>query len=545
MFNNVTWQTRSSVRDLQEEIQATDRYVDIGVRLTVVRQDPKGSEVIPGRPLMSIVGTPRVYGGIIDTKATKPAKVRPTENPIDWYCSEDQHALVLHSNSLPRGQIAVGSEGAGKTTCGVMWTYFRWLEHLGEGREGGITAPTETRLGLVLRELMTSFPAHWYTFQSSTGIVTMCDGTRLRAVSTYRQSAAQGSRIQGFNWSWCFRDEMQDQIDVHADIESRGRAAKDGGEFYKQLGTATAKDDSEWRNLRDSLVAGGKWTQSRLLIGRSPFVAPNFLETKAASMSAREFRRRYLAEDLAPERATYPAWNREHNLITIPDLGWDDVTAHELKAWGPHFGALVGHDPGSLFDVSVVLKAFQKGGRGRPFWVVVDEVTTEQSTTEQHVDELVGVIRQRHNLNLLDRQGRPSGLRMLVRADPYGNNDARPDRSCYTLFRNAGITIHPAAYSTGSSKPGRVPKNEGIEVVNTLLCNARNERRLFIARKPDGTPCAPNLVKALESSERDLLGKAETQRKDIHDQSHWPAALRYALWAIERPRLKSIAGGLA
>jgi hypothetical protein len=259
------------------------------------------------------------------------------------------------------------------------------------------------------------------------------------------------------------------------------------------------------------------------------------------SMSPREFARRVLAQDVGPERMTYPTWDREHNLLRVPDIGWPDVTSAVLAPWGSNFGALVGHDPGSLFDVSLILKAY--GSPLRPLWVVVGEVTTEQTTTEQHVAELLKVARGDFGLNVLDRHGKPATACMLVRADPYGNNDSKPHRSCYTIFRNAGIVIHPAAYSEEGDKPGRVPKNEGIEVVCSLLCNAADERRLFVARDERGLPVAPRLVKALESSERDLAGKAETQRKDEHDQSHWPAALRYALWAVERPRLMQSAKG--
>ena len=67
--------------------------------------------------------------------------------------------------------------------------------------------------------------------------------------------------------------------------------------------------------------------------------------------------------------------------------------------------------------------------------------------------------------------------------------------------------------------------------------------RLYVERKPDGTPVAPMFVKAIEECERDLYGKAETTKKGPADMSHWTAAGRYALLAIERPRLKLIAKG--
>lgn len=551
MLTNTAFRRRQITRALAQTVEGADRYVDIGVVLRVVVQDPNGEELIEGKPRLRVLRE-HTFGGMVDTKAAHPNIVAPSRKPRVWLCSEEQETIILHRDSDPLGQLVYGSEGAGKTTALVMWTYLRWLENLGERREGGITAPTTVRVGLVLREIVLLFPQSWFTFKSTTNIVTFCDGTRVRLVSTYQQSAAQGSPIQGFNWSWCARDEAQDQIEVHEDIESRGRAAKNGR--YKQLLTATAKDDPTWRTLRDKLDAAkskdGKplWIRRTLYGRRSPFIDASFWDTKAATMSPREYARRVEAKDVGPERATYPNWSRETNLIAVPDIGWFDVTARELRGSGPNYHLLVGHDPGTLVDVSLFLKAFVRNereyvrGKERPFWVVIGELNTEQSTTEAHIAKLLDRVRSEWQLNLLTAQGRPNpnGPQILVRADPAGNSDNRTDKSVYTQFANAGIRIKPAAYNADNNGHGRVPKDAGIELVNTLICNASGERRLYVARKQDGSPAAPRLVAAIESSERDLAGKAETQRKDSNDVSHWPAALRYALWAIERPRLQLV-----
>ena len=71
-------------------------------------------------------------------------------------------------------------------------------------------------------------------------------------------------------------------------------------------------------------------------------------------------------------------------------------------------------------------------------------------------------------------------------------------------------------------------------MINRLLCSATNQKRLFIAMR-DGAPCAKNLVRSFEHSERDLYGKAENFRKgSSEDLSHWGAALGYALWPTEK-----------
>jgi hypothetical protein len=551
---------RQLTKPLVEQVEGVDRLVDAGIELHVVIADPAGEQLVPNAPRLRVLRTHR-FGGIIDTSARPARMIQRSRDPVHWYCSEEQEPVIMHRDSDPIGQLVYGSEGAGKTAALAMWHGLRWLEHLGEGREAGQTGrPTSDSLDLVRAQMFKFWRPTWYRYKVADELFVFCDGTTLRLMSTYRQSAAGGSPIQGFNWSWCGRDEAQDQVEVHEDIQSRGRAAKivNGQNRYKQLATATAKESSDWRTLRDKLVAGKRpdgmplWIRRWLLIENSPFVAPDFLTNQRESMSEREFRRRYDAVDLPPELATYPAWSRQNNLVRIPEIGWEDVTALELSRWGPNLTLLCGHDPGSLFDVTLIAKAFKRraaGGRisTHPFWVILDEVTTEQSTTERHVVELLERTRERWNVNLLGRDGKPvkDGPQMFVRADPYGNNDNRPDRSVYTLFRNQHIRIEPAAYSVEGTGPGRVPKDAGIEVVNTLLCSAARQRRLFIALNDRGEPVAPKLVEAFESQERDHRGKAEQQRKDAKDMSHWPAALRYMLWAVERPRLQRMAADAA
>jgi len=551
VLTNTSWRRRQIIRDLAANVEGADRFVDVGVVLRVVVQDVNGAELIEGKPKLRVIREHR-FGGIVDTKLAQPDIIGPSQTPKIWHCSEEQERIILHPDSEPLGQLVYGSEGAGKTTAAVMWTYLRWLELLGERREIGCTAPTQTRIETVLREFCLQFSPAWFRYQSSTGTITLCDGTRVRLVSTYRQSKAQGSPVQGFNWSACVRDEGQDQVDVHEDIESRGRSAKDGK--YKQLITATAKDDPTWRTLRDQLDAAKRkdgaslWIR-RTLFGRaSPFIDPTFWDSKEKTMSRREYDRRVLAKDVGPERATYPDWNREQNLITVPEIGWTDVTAAELRANGPANNLLVGHDPGTLWDVSLPMRAFVKNqhyqaytrGKHRPFWVVVGEVNTEQSTTETHIAKFLGHVRKEWGLNLLNSSGKtsPDAPQILVRADPSSEAENRTHKSIYTQWANAGVRIKPAAWNATNTGHGKVPREAGVEVINTLIRNAAGETRLYVARKPDGSPVAPKLVAALESSERDSDGKAENSRKGAQDVSHWPAALRYALWAIERPRLK-------
>jgi len=547
MLTNQAYHDRIADRLVDEDISGADRFVDAGVTLHVVTADPKGQELIPGCPPMRIVSTSR-HGGIIDTK-TVPATIGPgSKYERVWYCSQDQHAILFSKDSKRPGQIVKGSEGAGKTTLLAQWHYFCWLHFLGEGREGGQTGPTNERLGAVKTEMQKLYAPNWCRWVERTDFTgfEFCDRTKIRFRYTHQQSAAKGPPVQSYNWSWCGRDEMQDQVEAHGDIQARGRSAPNG--YYRQLGTATSKDSPAWRTLRDRLEASGLWNLRTLLGLRSPFIWSAHWEAMRATMPLREYKRRVEALDLPPETAVYPEWSRDTNMIVVPELGWTDVTAMELRASGPSFEMLVGHDPGRSIDVSLLAKAYVRNqdltayqrGTVKPFWVVRGEVNTEQSTTERHIVELLKVVRDHWRLNLVDRQGRTSGAQILVRADPAGNSDNRTDKTVYTQFANAGIRIRPGAYNAEGDGHGRVPREEGVELVNTLICNAAGQRRLFVEKLPDGRPAAPKLVAALESSERDDSGRAEIARVKggATDQTHWPAALRYMLWAIERPRLQ-------
>lgn len=551
MLTSTAFRRRQIMRDVEQDNGSTGRYVDIGVTLKVVKADLRGTPLLDGGQPLTVLREYE-FGGILDTAAVPPRIVPGPEgisrSPQVWLCSEDQERLVLHGDDEPIGKLALGGMGAGKTTAGVIWLYLRWLENLGSRLEIGITAPTETRLSLVFNELFRMWPSSWWRFNSENKIATLADGFRLRGVSTHRQSQSQGSRIQAFNWIGLLADELQDSIDEFIHMMARLRSKADGK--AKRIATATAKDFPEWRTLKGTMLESGDWKHHTLLGPNSPFVHPDHWERMKRAMASREYRRLVLAEDLPPETAVYPDWSRETNLIEVPLLGWTDVTANELRGSGHDLHLLVGHDPGNSCDVSVLLKAYVPSpqlvayGSGiyRPLWVVVGEVTTERSTTANHILDLLKVVRERWQLNLLTRDGKINlnGRQMLIRADPAGNTDNRTDKTVYTQFANHGIRIKPAAYNADNDGHGRVPREAAVELINTLICDAAGQRRLFVERLPNGAPAAPRLVAAIESSERDDSGRAEVaaSKGDRYDQTHWPAGLRYALWAVERPRLQ-------
>lgn len=546
MRSDIGPRERRRERYLLQMAHEDTRLVDLGVELKVVVADPNGEQLIYGKPNLRIVDTHKV-GGRYD-KVLRRFVGEPLHY-LQMFASVMQAQIALHKDGDPLGQLIYGSEGGGKTEGLVLWHLFRILEHIGEGREGGQVAPTYARLEGFIEAWRARVPADWYHYFAVKRVLRFIDGSRIRMVSTHRSSDAVGSPIQGYGWSWAGMDEAQDSIKRFGDVESRGRSArmKNGVSMYKQARTATAKDNTDWRNARDQLLASGLWVKRTLRATDSPFVPASFWEQKKSTMSKREYQRRVLAEDVLPELATYPAFNRDKHLRPRPNIGATDVTARELSPWGQNHQILIGYDPGRLFDVSVFLKAYKFPNVSDPVWWVVDEVTTEQSTTQQHVDEVIKRLRSRWELYKVDFRGRLSDgtPTALIRADPSGNreNDTEhPDATVYTVFRQSGLQILAAAYTgtPGRARVGNVPLEAGIDMVNTLLCSQSGNVRLYIDCDDRRQAAAPNLLKSLESSERNAAGMAERDKKDKNDPSHWPAALRYALWSIEKPRLSLV-----
>lgn len=532
MMTNTAYRRRAIMRRVADRVEGFDRFVDVGVVLRVIEVDPSGVIELDSGRRARVVREHR-WGGVVDTKSTTPGLVGPSRDPKIWLCSEAQEPIILHPDSVPLGQLVIGSEGGGKTTALAMWHHRRWLENLGEFREGGQTAPTLARLGLVKHEIVKLWRASWarYAAREDFEGFELCDGSRIRFRHTQRQSAAAGSPIQGFNWSWAGRDEFQDQIDVHADIESRGRAARGGR--YKQLATATAKDDPEFRTLRDQMLTGGQWSLSRLLVSSSPFVAPDFLDRrKASGITEREFRRRYLAEDVAPESRLYNTFDRRENLRPIP-LGARRVTSVVLskKTGSPRHALLVGHDPGVAKAASIYLDAYTLPGRGSDvFWWVRGETFTLHETVEQHALRVLDAARSRFGVNL-----RPDSEIAHVRAQPLGVSEDKPDLDTFRIWKRCGLDIRAAQYSKDGRGVGQIKKESRIGVINMLFCDAVGRRRLFIETDDRGVPLAPQLVSALETMERDDKGRAEHEEKNVrHDKSDLPAALGYGLWPFEK-----------
>jgi hypothetical protein len=544
---------RSSVRRLRERarrahdevesiLERPDRLVDMGVRIHVVRQDPDGEELVPGKPRLKILRT-HDRGAIVDTETGTFAG--RSQSPVEWFVSEATEHLVLHGEGSPLNLCVLAAMGFGKTTLLAQWMALRGIEATGiADAEIGVTAPVYDGLSFIRDAVFDLWPKAWYSWKERDKILTLANGVRFRFVSTRKRPNGE-SAISKFNWIAAANDEIQDSIDEDGNIEARGRDApatryKSWSGGYKRLATGTIKDYPQFRTWLDGIkTAANDQTQERIWAvhrGRgmdSPFNPPSWWARLRATMTALEYRRKVEAEDLPSEKRVYYAWDREHNLWPIP-IKARDVTAQELARFGyQNAQLLVGHDPGRLFKVSVLLKAYQVPGQRDPVWYAVGEVTTEQSTTEHHCRQLRDAL-QEFGL---------TAQSVIVKADPYTKNhrdEEQPHRSVYTIFERHGFRITPAAYAPGSTEAAQVPVEGRLDLVNTLLCSADGVRRLYVACDDTRKPWAPKLVEAFEELERDAAHRAERDKKNRYDLTHWACCVGYALWFIEKPRIEDL-----
>lgn len=424
------------------------------------------------------------------------------------------------------------------TTAGIIWVYLRWLEELGTRNEMGITAPTETRLSLVFNELFKMFPSAWWRYNSETKILTLCDGFRVRGVSTHRQSASAGSRLQAFNWVALLDDEGQDSVDEFIHKMARLRSKTDGR--AKRLMTVTAKDDPAFRTLEQQMLDSNVWMLHSLLGPNSPFISPEHWDTMKRSMTERDYRRLVLAEDLPSELRLYSTFDRKLNIRPIP-LGAKKVTSAiiEKRTGAKNRGVGIGHDPGTAKAGSVWCDAYmlpkavalEYGAPwDEPVWFARAELFTHQEGAEVHALKAMDITQKRFGCNLS-----PYGDFAHVRSQPLGQAEDKPDRSTQAIWQRVGFEFKFSKYSKDGKGIGQIKKDDRIGVVCTLFCNAYGKRRLFLECDDSGKCETPLLLTALETMERDHLGRAEHEEKNVkHDKSDLPAGLGYWLYPFEK-----------
>lgn len=515
----------------------------MGIRLIVVQQDlENGREVLVGKAPVSFLRT-HYLGGFVDEQMRVVTAACGTPrywdgggDPVTWYCSEAQELLLIGSPELATKILCYGAMGAGKTAVLARWLIVQALA-LCVGCPAppdvaiGAVAPTRSRRDLIVKALKSAVPAGWYDYRKKDSDFVLSCGVAIELRAAKAQSSDTGTPIAGQTWAACARDEGQDQTDAHDDVEMRGRGAPKG--IYRELVTCTAKGTSKWKRWRDERLKSPNWCLYRLEYWSNVFVFPKYWEELKHDLSERGWILKVLAQDVAPEKAIYIAFNVDRNLIAFPPRGAQDVTRHVLRHHGPNFTVLGGHDPGVHQDVTILLKAFKLPGRKRHVWVAFDEIITRRTTSEQHAKALKTRLRNKWGVQMADTLGE----RALLRCDPHGQRDNRPHTTVYTEFRNEGFTIMSAAYTKKAVGSGWIPLKASIEMMNRLFHSASELVRLYLGTEY-GRVMTPRLQHCLEMAEWDDSYEKQAGRKDDKDDdvSDPPDATRIAMWPYEKTR---------
>jgi hypothetical protein len=416
----------------------------------------------------------------------------------------------------------------------------------------GMVAPTTSKLGTVFEKFCRILPNDWIVQirerpMLEPPFVMLINRVKYQFMTASAPSKQKGTQIHGQDWVAAFIDEEEQVSDTAIyDVLSRGRDAPAG--WYPVMSTCTISDDPDFRARYAKYKNDPNVTVYPMAITANPWVEQEYIDSMRRQMPPREFAQRFLAQEQPPARATYVNFDRDVHIRPLPEIGALDITR---KVIGADYG--IGHDPGELCDVSMVLKCYELRSveAGRRFvervWFVIGELTTERTTTEEHAAKLVAYLNDKfgaHRLHQLKdgtlelEEDSPT---VTIRADPKGGSSKGvTSTATYRHFQKLLFDIRPAQYKRTTNPKlahhhGTLMINDRIECINTLLLSAAGRTRLYLLADGQGNPVAEKLAQALEMSQRDEYGRPEMQRKDTHDMSHWPSGTAYLLWPYEKP----------
>lgn len=247
--------------------------------------------------------------------------------------------------------------------------------------------------------------------------------------------------LRGIGLDFLCLDEFAD-IDPEAwyEVLRPALADKEGGALFigTPKGMNWAKDlydlhedyPEDWAAFKYTTIEGGN-------------VSEKEVEAARQQMDERTFRQEFLASWETFSGRIFYAFDRDKNIARWP---LDELPA-EL-----HIGMDFNIDPCSAV-------VFAKVGT---MMHAVDEIRIFSSNTDEMCEEI---------------KNRYPGKRIVVYPDPAGaqRKTSAGGRTDHTILRNAGFTVK-APHSHN-------PVRDGINAVNSKLCNSKGERTLFIDPK--------------------------------------------------------------
>lgn len=486
----------------------------------------------PGRPGDVLPG---LFGGLFDKvlRAYVDGAEPEDERQIaELLLHPGQVEAILGNHDGLMRVLALGAPGAGKTRLlslkQAVWSCQR------PNTTGGLVGATRDRVEILWTDALATLPKHWIERISDyKREIFLHNGRKLEFVAAKEPSKLVGSPIQGRSWRDAVVDETQNIHDrVQMDIDERGRRA---GTKYTIFESATRVGHHPHFENRLEMLYGPE-SKFHRLIRLNPmdnsFTPLDYWERFRGSYTEREWNRRMLSLDVAPENIAYGAWSRE-NIRPAPRSGnMEDVTRLiTAEMYGNLPGAprggwewIVGTDWGTLCHASIWLKAFRDPRvPGELLWWAFRETYTRSAGDHSHGSGSATAADHIRNLvrfaNVTD---------FIVIADP-GINTKDTSKSDYHLARNEGAFVRPAHH-----KPIEVKHR--VSMLNVLCHDSKGKRRWFIDCDGHGKPYCTELAKNIRAVEIGPDGKLEGNRKNYSDPSHGPAAVSYGVFPWERIR---------
>lgn len=441
----------------------------------------------------------------------------------------DPHQISAHRGQVDlvlaalrathRHVVALGAPGGGKTFGAVSAAYM--LAMVNANQCIGVVAPTDKRLKIVWRDFLRLAQSFGTVAEinKKDGFIVLANNCVAQFVSGQTGDKQRGSSAQGWTWSAAGIDEAQSVGDeTMQEVEFRGRAV---GDRYVIVETCTNSSHPVFRARLEAYKADPATNLIIRYRGEENVFVPlsNWQAIRrSALISERDYRTRFLLEDLPPEHVLYPTFRYAEHIRPMP-TDWTDITAQfaEEKCGYERVDTIVGQDFGVLRTVSILLRCFRHPQTGRRVWWAFDELTSMEGVpTGYHAAQLARMVD-------------PS--RCLVVADPHNNKPGGHGGTAdYSEMRAEGFRVTPAGLPP-------IPVGARVAMVNGLLKSARGETRLYLASDEQGRPRPRRLSESLLSEEVPTSGNLRDVRKDTGDLTHWTAALGYGLWLWEAPEL--------
>ncbi len=505
---------RSPRRALYEQAQRLlnerSRYVNLKVAIRVFRRDLATGLAIPGDLL------PRVWGGVWDTWGGK-----YVDDPEGLYKPAE---ISVHPGQVPfidfdepgvSRVLLLGAPGGGKTETIVIKAILDAITT--PGKVFGLAAPTANRVKIVLRKAKNVLHAlRWSVNQrKADGAIDLPCMSTLQFVAAKRHSEAIGSPLAGYDFWKGYEDEQQN-IDDESTYEMDARGRQNAA--FQVFSSATNERISEFQQRLEVYKNSNQHRLLRMRGDDNVFVPLEHWDKLRERWPKDEYERRILGMDTPCPDVVYPQFAITGNVAPLPMLG-KDITAKLVQEKFQNLydrEYILGTDLGILVTTSIVLKAFAMAN-GMRCWFAVDEITTGNATAEYHAED----IKRWCSKNGISPE------KLVVIADPHSRQAER--KSDYTLLRKAGLTVV-------KSSANQIERKHRYNMVNSLLCDAKGLRLLFVACDTYKRATCKRLVDSFFNLRFGADGNPNTYHKGTKDLTHWTDALGYGLYPFEQIR---------